>query len=109
VLWFRQTDDALLRVSSFPGAVGQAAFWLLPSLVLYLAIVWTSRAASVIGGAMTGLMAWQWWVSATDWHSTASLGPGVTGFFAIPTIVVAGALLPGAVRKRMRSKPARRP
>jgi hypothetical protein len=88
VLWLHQTDLALLRVDSYGAAVGQAGFWAAPSVVLYLGLVWSRRSAAQVGALLTAVLFLQWWSSATDQHSTASLGPGLVGWFFGPVAVV---------------------
>ncbi|MBW8825069.1 MAG: hypothetical protein JF603_01785 [Acidobacteria bacterium] len=79
VLWLRQTAEALLRVDSFAGGVAEVLFWAAPTFVLYMLLA-RSRLAIVIDGCVViVLLVWGWWSSATDWHSTASLGPGGDG------------------------------
>jgi hypothetical protein len=90
VLWVRQTSDALLRVGSFGGAVAEVLFFALPSLVAFALIPrrWWGIAASA------AVLAWftiaDWWSSATFSGSTASLGPAFTGWFIVPSLLVAG-------------------
>ena len=72
VLWLRQADDALLRADSF---------------------------AAAIAGVLL-LLIWGWWRSATDWHSTAALGPGLLGWLLVPVVVLCGFAIEAAARAR---------
>ncbi len=88
VLWMRQTPDALLRVESFGGATTEVAFWSAPTFVLYVLLA-RSRAAVVGEGlVLAAIFVAGWWSYATDWHSTASLGPAGSGWLVGPTVVI---------------------
>ncbi len=82
-LWSRQTPDALLRVDSFVGAIGEVAFWSLPAFVVFLVCARRPLALALCAAVLC-LTPLQWWSSATDRHSTAGIGPG---FLAMLTIV----------------------
>lgn len=105
VLWLRQTPEALLRVDSFAGAALQVAFWAAPGLFLYLLLARNPAAIVAEGGALIALLAWSWWSSATERHSTASLGPAMTGWFLAPSIVLAGVVFQQARRRRRETRP----
>ena len=88
ILWTRQNSRALLRVDSLWAALGEVAFWALPSLVVFILLLRT-RAALVIGGlSAAALLCGAWWHAARDGHSTASWLPGITGWFLLPVILV---------------------
>ena len=108
VLWTRQSPDALLGVASFGGAIEEVAFWAAPGLVLYLLLTRTATAIVVEGTALVALLTWGWWSSATDWHSTAALGPAMTGWFLAPSVVLGGLIVQLVVqlaRRRRRQAP----
>jgi hypothetical protein len=88
VLWMRQTPDALLRVESFGGAVTEVAFWSAPTFVLYVLLARSRVAVFGEGLVLAAIFVAGWWSYATDWHSTASLGPAGTGWFVGPLVVV---------------------
>jgi hypothetical protein len=88
VLWVRQTPDALLRVESFGGAVLEVAFWSTPTFVLYLLLARSWVAVVGEGVLLSAIFVVGWWSYATDWHSTASLGPAGSGWFVGPAVVV---------------------
>jgi hypothetical protein len=100
VLWLRQTPEALLRVASFPGGLAEVGFWALPSFVLYVLLARSPVTIAVDGFALTVILSWGWWSYATDWHSTASLGPAGTGWFFGPIVVVAVRLIERVARRR---------
>jgi hypothetical protein len=94
VLWARQTPEALLGADSRSDAIFTVLLFAAPGFALYLGLA-TSRVAIVIEGtAISALTIAQWWISATDWHSTASLGPGLLGWMLVPAIAVAGRFAP---------------
>jgi hypothetical protein len=101
VMW-RQTPDALLRVGSFPSAVSQVVFWSSPALALYVLVVWSRAAIITAGLALVAILTATWWSSATDWHSTAALGPGLVGFVALPVLMIAAGSLEAVVAWRRR-------
>ena len=97
VLWMRQTPDALLRVESFGSAIAEVAFWSAPTYVLYILLA-RSRVAVVGGGlVLAAIFVAGWWSYATDWHSTASLGPSGSGWLVGPAVVI-GVRLAESVR-----------
>lgn len=98
VLWFRQTDDALLGVDSIGGAILQVLFWAFPGLALYSLLARSPVAVIGEGALLVVLQVAQWWSSASDGHSTASLGPAMTGWFVIPGIVIVGRVVRPAWR-----------
>lgn len=106
VLWTQQSDDALLRASSFPAALVEVAFWAFPGLVLYLVVARRPIAVAVEGLLIVGLLVAQWFASATDRHSTASLGPFLLGWALIPGIVIGGCL-PALYQEWRHADPAR--
>jgi hypothetical protein len=88
VLWWRQTAQAQLRVSSFGAAVGEVLFWSAPTIavcVLFLRSRW-----ALAGGAAAAVVTLTlvWWGSARDWHSTASWRPAVTGWALVPVALL---------------------
>lgn len=88
VLWIRQSPRALLRIDSFGGALGEVALFAVPSLAVFMLLLRT-RAALVVGGlSAVVLSCGAWWHTARDGHSTASLLPGITGWFLLPVILV---------------------
>jgi hypothetical protein len=102
VLWMRQTPDALLRVESFGGAVTEVAFWSAPTFVLYILLA-RSRVAAVGEGLVLGVIfVAGWWSYATDWHSTAALGPASSGWFVGPAVVIGVGLVEWARASRAR-------
>ena len=101
VLWMRQNDRALLGVDSYTGALAEVAFWAAPTLLLFVGLIRNTIAVGVVGAALAVLSSAVWWGSATDWHSTASLGPGLCGWFLGPAVVGAGA---AASRWRSRAR-----
>jgi hypothetical protein len=98
-LWSQQTNDALLRVHSFPGAVAEVLFWGLPALVVYVLVARRPTAVFLLGAVLVVSLVAQWWSSATDRHSTASLGPGLLGWFALPALFGLWWLVPRLVRE----------
>jgi len=104
VLWVRQTPDALLRVRSFPGGAAEVAFWALPTFIVYMAIA-RSRVWVMTGGvAVIVMLCLGWWSYATDWHSTASLGPAGTGWFLGPAMLAAPWIITRQLRRRHQSR-----
>ena len=93
VLWLRQTSDALLRVGSFQGGLMQVAFFALPTIALYVLLARTPAMAVVGGVALIALLVTGWWGYATDWHSTAAIGPASSGWFLGPAIALCAGLL----------------
>ncbi len=105
VLWWRQTPEALLRVGSLRSSITQVIFWGWPGLALYVLIAW-SRAAIIIAGlALVAILTATWWSSATDWHSTASLGPALAGWVALPILMIGAGLVEGVVIWRRNKSP----
>jgi hypothetical protein len=96
VLWIRQTPDALLRVESFGGAITQVAFWSAPTFVLYALLARSRVAVLGEGLVLAAILVAGWWSYATDWHSTASLGPAGTGWFIGPAVVIGVRLVEAA-------------
>ena len=116
ILYFRGVPDALLSTDSFVGATFTVLFWALPALALYLLIPWSVPGIVIEGLVLLALFATTWWSSATGWssatdtHSTASLGPGIAGWLFAPTIIVAGAVVTaGATTPCSSLEEARRP
>jgi hypothetical protein len=97
LMWLRQSDDALLG-GSLPEVVLSVVLFGFPGLLLYLALARSATTVIAGGVLVTGALMAQWWVSARDWHSTASLGPGIVGWIYLPSIVIAVALAPGLLR-----------
>jgi hypothetical protein len=91
-LWLRQADDALLRASSFGEACKQTALFAAPTIVLYVLLVRSDIGSMVAGALLGGLLIATWWGAATDWHSTASVGPALMGWLLGPTVAVAAAM-----------------
>jgi hypothetical protein len=87
-LWVHQTDDALLRVDSFVGAVAQVAFFSFPAVLAYLAF--GRRRIVVIGEgiALLAALTAMWWSVAVSWHSTSSIGPFGLGWILLPTLII---------------------
>src|SRR5437868_3009000 len=102
VLWARQTDEALMRVGSFPGALAEVAFYAIPTVGLFLALPRSAVACAAVGGAVSALLVAQWWGTASDRHSTASLGPFVTGWIIGPCLIGFAAAMEKSWRKRAR-------
>jgi hypothetical protein len=88
VWWLRQTPIATLHVESFGAAVEAVAFWNAPTFVFYIVLARSRTAVVGLGVVLTVLVAGGWWFYATDSHSTAALGPGFSGWFYGPVIVV---------------------
>jgi len=89
VLWVRQTPDALLRVDTFAAGLGEVTLWAFPTIVAYLILA--SRPATLVlaeGFGIGVLLVLGWWSFSTDWHSTASLGPALSGWIVGPALVV---------------------
>src|SRR5947209_2466252 len=59
ILFARQSPDALMRSSSFGGALATVAFWDLPALAVYVAFARSRLIAFVEGAAFTGLLSTQ--------------------------------------------------
>jgi hypothetical protein len=107
VLWIRQTPDALLRVDSFGGAVTEVAFWSAPTFVLYVLLARSRVAVFGEGLVLAAIFVAGWWSYATDWHSTASLGPAGTGWFVGPAVVIGVRLVESARAGASRGRQAR--
>jgi hypothetical protein len=92
VLWIRQTPGATMHVGSFGRALGAVLLFGFPGLIAFVLIPtrWWGIAASA--AVLAGLMVSDWWASSTTWHSTASLGPAITGWIIVPSLLVAGGL-----------------
>jgi hypothetical protein len=105
VLWMRQTPDALLRVESFGGAVTEVAFWSAPTFVLYVLLARSRVAVVGEGMVLAAIFVAGWWSYATDWHSTASLGPAGSGWFVGPAIVIGVRLVESVRTSRGRQAP----
>jgi hypothetical protein len=101
VLWIRQSADALLRVDSYGEAVAQVGFWVAPTALLYLVLPRSRRPSVEVAVILTVVLVLQRWASATDWHSTASIGPGMVGWLFGPALVLVAAALE---RQRSRSR-----
>lgn len=99
VLHFRGTPDALLATDSFVGATFSVVFWALPAFALYLLIPWSMTAIVIEGLLILALLVTTWWSSATDTHSTASLGPGFAGWLFAPAIIVLGVIVTAVARR----------
>jgi hypothetical protein len=83
-LWLRQTSDALLRVSSFPGAISEVVVYALPTLVVFVVIGSSQARVFIWGSVIAVLTIWMWSSVANDRHSTASIGPVVLLCFLLP-------------------------
>jgi hypothetical protein len=105
VLWVRQTPDALLRVESFGGAVLEVAFWSTPTFVLYLLLARSWVTVVGEGVVLAAIFVSGWWSYATDWHSTASLGPAGSGWFVGPAVVIGVRLVESVHASRGRQAP----
>ena len=99
VLHFRGTPDALLATDSFVGATFSVVFWALPAFALYLLIPWSRTAIVIEGLLILALLVTTWWSSATDTHSTASLGPGFAGWIFAPAIIILGVIVTAVARR----------
>ena len=99
ILYLRAVPDALLSTDSFIGATFTVLFWAFPALALYLLIPWSVPGIVIEGLVLLALFATTWWSSATDTHSTASLGPGIAGWLFAPTVIVAGAVVTAGARR----------
>ena len=89
VLCARQTPEALLRTGSYVEALVGVLLFGGPGFAAYLLMAWSRPAVAVAGSALAGMTVWAWWGAATDTHSTASLGPGITGWIFAPAAVAA--------------------
>ena len=108
VLWLRQTPEALLRVDSFAGAIEQTVFWAVPTLLVCLLVLRTRVGLAIGGTAAAILSVGVWWSAATDWHSTASLSPGLTGWILLPIVLGLVGLISNAwARRRFDEKMAK--
>ena len=105
VLWWRQTPEALLRVGSLTSSITQVIFWGWPGLALYVLIAWSRTAIIIAGLALVAILTATWWSSATDWHSTASLGPALAGWVALPILMIGAGLVEGVVIWRRNKSP----
>lgn len=99
-----QTPEALLRVGSLRSSITQVIFWGWPGLVLYAVIAWSRTAIIIAGLALVAILTATWWSSATDWHSTASLGPALAGWVALPMLMIGVGLVEGVVMWRGTSR-----
>lgn len=104
-LWWRQTPEALLRVGSLGSAITQVIFWGWPGLALYVLMAWSRTAIIIAGVALVAILTATWWSSAMDWHSTASLGPALAGWVALPVLMVGVGLVEGVVFWRRNQSP----
>ena len=100
VLWLPQTPDALMRVGSFPAGIAQVAFWAAPALLAYALLLRTRPGVLLGGTVLIALLTWTWWSTATDWHSTASVGPGSVGWLLGPVGVFVPRQLEGRMGRR---------
>jgi hypothetical protein len=100
VLWVRQTPAATLRVHSFGGAALSVIFWAFPGLIAFMVVPRRLIGIAVSGIVLAGLTVAQWWEASTDRHSTASFGPGFTGWLTVPLLVVMGGLASRALHHR---------
>lgn len=83
VMWKRQSPDALLGGSFGDIAGGVTLFSVMTIAVVLVRL--RSRLTILLGGsAATAVLAWIWARAARDWHSTASWGPGLFGWFLVP-------------------------
>ena len=87
ILWARQTPDALLRASSFVGAMGQVAVFLAPTAIVYLLVLRSSVGALAWGLIIAASNSAMWWSVARDRHSTASIGPALLGWALLPVLI----------------------
>lgn len=99
VLWARGTSDSLLASDSLAHAIFTVVIWAFPALAFYLFAAWSVATVVVDGVLLTALFVITWWFSATDPHSTASLGPALAGWFVGPTIILTTALVVAGVRR----------
>lgn len=97
-LWVRQDSEALLRVASPGGAVAQVAVWGAPAFALYALVVWSRAGMIAMGAALVLIVTATWWWSATDASSTASLGPALVCWIAVPLLVIGTGLVEALVR-----------
>ncbi len=104
VLHFRGTPGALLATDSFVGATFSVIFWALPAFVLYLLIPSSMTAIVIEGLLLLALFFTTWWSSATDTHSTASLGPGFAGWLFAPAIIILGVIVTAGARRLARGR-----
>ena len=93
VLLARSTPDALMGADSPVGAVRTVGFCALPTLLLYTALIRGKWLVPIAGLALAIWLAQMWWGVATDWHSTASLGPFFQGWLLGPAVVVTVAVV----------------
>lgn len=93
ILFVRQTDDALLGVDTYWGALLSVWFWAAPVLLVYLLGVRYLATVLVLGVGIVSALSWQWWYSATDWHSTASFAPALVAWIYIPIGMVGWSVL----------------
>lgn len=98
-----KTPDALLATDTLAGAIFTVLFWALPVFILYLLVPWTMSAIVIEGSLVTAIFLSTWWHSATDWHSTASFGPGFAGWFLGPAVILGGAAVTAVARRLPRS------
>jgi hypothetical protein len=71
------------------GGLAEVTFWPLPTIVFYMVLA--RRPATLVlleGCALIGLLGSCWWSFSTDWHSTASFGPGVSEWIVAPALIV---------------------
>jgi hypothetical protein len=52
------------------------------------------------GGGSAILLAGIWWVSARDWHSTASWRPALAGWFLVPIALLVLRFIEGRLGRR---------
>ena len=97
-LWARQTPDALLRASSFIGALLTAAFWLMPTIAVYCMAVRNQSMVVAWGCMVAVLEVWLWFGLATDRHSTAAIGPFLLGWIFLPICIATVAILRWTVK-----------
>ena len=100
VLWVRQSDTALLRVNSYGGAISEVALFAAPTLLLYVLVIRQTVMVATVALLVGLLLGISWWSSATDWHSTASLGPGFIGWLFGPLVVGLAAATEAVLRHR---------
>jgi len=104
LLYLRGTPDALLTTNTFAGAIFAVVFWALPAFVLYLLVPWSMSSIVIEGLLLAAIFLSTWWHSATDSHSTASVGPGFAGWILGPVVILAGVALTAAARRFPRSE-----
>lgn len=103
ILWVRQTPESLLQAESFAEAIAKIIFLSFPSLAVWLALFRTRESLRWAGLLVALTLSATWWYAATNQSSTASLGPGVTGWIGLPLMLWLVKLVAAVISRHRKS------